>query len=191
MDGRLHERRVAAAFACGGVTLIELLMVLLLVAIVASMAAPAFHQLMLDARRTTHVNALLRALHAARSAAILRGQPTVICKSADQRQCTPGAASWSEGWIVFANADHDSPPVVDANEDILFSEPRIAKLSIDSSRNAVVYWPFALAGTTATFIFCDERGAAGARAIIVSQTGRPRISARDSAGKPLKCKAAS
>ena len=36
MDGRLHERHVAAAFACGGVTLIELLMVLLLVAIVAS-----------------------------------------------------------------------------------------------------------------------------------------------------------
>jgi hypothetical protein len=92
---------------------------------------------------------------------------------------------------VFANADHDSPPIVDANEDILFMEPRVENLAINSSRDAVFYWPVALAGTTATFIFCDERGTNAARAIIVSQTGRPRISTRDSAGKPLKCKAAS
>jgi type IV fimbrial biogenesis protein FimT len=187
MDGRLHDR---GAKASSGVTLIELLITLALIAVLATSALPAFRQFSLDARRTTHVNALLHALHAARSAAILRGQPTVICKSADQRRCTPGAASWSEGWIVFANADHDSPPVVDANEDILFVQARVEQLSIESSRNAVFYWPVALAGTTATFIFCDERGTSAARAIIVSQTGRPRISARDSAGKPLKCKAA-
>jgi type IV fimbrial biogenesis protein FimT len=188
MDGRLHDR---GSNAPSGLTLIELLITLALIAILAAFALPSFHQLTLDARRTTHVNGLLRALHAARSAAILRGQPTVICKSADQRQCTPGAASWSDGWIVFANADHDAPPIVDANEAILFVQPQVAELSIESSRNAVVYWPVALAGTTTTFIFCDERGTSAARAIIVSQTGRPRISTRDSAGKPLKCKAAS
>jgi len=189
MDGRLHDWHADPAVDCAGVTLIELLITCVLLAILASSAVPAFHQFTLDARRTTHVNGLLHALHAARSAAILRGEPTVVCKSADQRQCTPGAASWSDGWIVFANHDHDSPPLVDAGEEILLAQPRIDKLSIESSRSAVNYWPVALAGTTATFIFCDERGTSSARAIIVSQTGRPRISERDSANQPLKCTA--
>jgi len=187
MDGRLHHPRAGAAHHCCGVTLIELLITLFLIAIVTSVTVPDFRQLMLDARRTTQVNNLLHALHAARSAAILRGQPTVICKSADQRQCTPGSRSWSDGWIVFVNTDHDSPPIVDAGEEVLLVQPRIENLAVDSSRSAVTYWPVALAGTTATFSFCDSRGTRGARAIIISNTGRPRVSERDSANKPLKC----
>jgi hypothetical protein len=45
----------------------------------------------------------------------------------------------------------------------------------------------ALAGTTVSFVFCDQRGNSAARAIIVSQTGRPRVAAHDAAGKPLRC----
>ena len=186
MDGT-HPLHDAASFHQAGVTLIELLLALLIIALLASLAIPSFHEFILDARRTAHVNALLHTLHAARSAAILRNQPTVVCKSADQHRCTPTAVSWSDGWIVFANQDHDSPPVVDPGEGILLVQPRVESATIQSSRSAVTYWPFALAGTTATFVFCDERGARGARAIIVSQTGRPRISSRDSIGKALKC----
>lgn len=186
MDGR-HPLRVEAPPGPAGVTLVELLLVCVIIALLASLALPTFHEFILDARRTAHVNALLHTLHAARSAAILRGQPTAVCKSADQRRCTPEASSWSEGWIVFANNDRDSPPAVDRGEAILLMQQRVEKLTIQSSRSAVTYWPVALAGTTATFVFCDERGARAARAIIVSQTGRPRISARDAAGKALKC----
>lgn len=186
MDGK-HPFRVGASSRLAGVTLIELLLVLMLIALLASLAVPSFHEFILDARRTAHVNGLLHTLHAARSAAILRNQPTVVCKSADQRRCTPTASGWGDGWIVFVNKDHDSPPVVDRDEAVLLVQPRVERFTIQSSRSAVTYWPFALAGTTATFVFCDERGARAARAIIVSQTGRPRISARDSAGKPLRC----
>jgi type IV fimbrial biogenesis protein FimT len=189
MDGRhpLRTRSRAPISECMGVTLIELLLVCVLVAICASVAIPGFHRLVLDSRRTAQVNALLHALHAARSSAIMRQEPTVVCKSADQVQCTPGATSWSDGWIMFANRDHDSPPHVDPGEVLLLTQPAIENLAIRSSRSAVTYWPFALAGTTATFVFCDERGSSSARAIIVSQTGRPRVSERDSAGKALKC----
>lgn len=191
MDGRhlFHFRVPTPINDCVGVTLIELSLVCLIVAICASVAIPGFHRIALDAKRTTHVNALLHTLHAARSAAIMRQEPTVVCKSADHLQCTPGATSWSEGWIVFANRDHDAPPRVDPGEVVLLTQAPIEDLAIRSSRDAVTYWPVALAGTTATFIFCDKRGSSSARAIIVSQTGRPRVSERDPAGKALKCDA--
>ena len=106
MDGK-RPVRAAARSHLAGITLIELLFVLLVIALLASLAAPSFHEFILDARRTAHVNGLLHTLHAARSAAILRNQPTVVCKSADQRRCTPTASGWGDGWIAFVNKDHD------------------------------------------------------------------------------------
>lgn len=170
-----------------GWTAIELLTVCAVIAVLATLAAPGFRELMLDARRTDRMNAMLRALHGARSAAILRAEPVVICKSSDGRRCTPEAASWSEGWIVFANRDRDSPPQVDANEPVLSVEPRTERLRVSANRHALVYWPVSLAGTTASIVFCDERGPRAARAIIVSYTGRPRISGRDASGRALGC----
>jgi len=40
---------------------------------------------------------------------------------------------------------------------------------------------------TASFTFCDERGPRAARAVIISQTGRPRVAASDASGDPLTC----
>src|SRR5690606_7583289 len=130
---------------------------------------------------------LLHTLHAARGAAIKRAEPTVVCKSVSGVQCSPEALSWSSGWIVFANRDGDLPPMVDEGEPILLRHPGNDALSIRANRDALMYWPFSLGGTSASFIFCDVRGSLAARAIVVSQTGRPRVSSRDSAGRPLQC----
>jgi len=170
-----------------GLSLLELLVTLATVATLLAVAAPSFREIALNARRTEQVNALLRALHGARSAAILRAEPVVICKSRDGTRCSTDTSAWSEGWLAFVNRDHDSPPRLDAGEPILMIQPRSEHVVVRATRNAVTYWPVALAGTTASFVFCDSRGTLAARAIIVSQTGRPRVSARDAAGKPLRC----
>lgn len=171
-----------------GMTLVELVSVCALLAVIAAWAAPGFHELFLNARRTEQVNGLLRALHAARSAAILRAEPVVLCKSRDGRQCSTDASPWTLGWIVFANSDSDSPPKVDRGEEILMRQGAVPRFAVFANRNAVTYWPVALAGTTVSFVFCDERGAREARAIIVSYTGRPRISNRDASGRALVCR---
>jgi type IV fimbrial biogenesis protein FimT len=176
------RRRVAA-----GLTLLELLITLALVAIVLGMGAPSFHEIALNARSTEQVNALVRGLHLARSTAILRAVPVVLCKTRSSGQCVTDASAWSDGWIVFANRDRDSPPHVDPGESVLATQPPTDRVSVRANRNAVTYWPFALAGTTVTFVFCDERGTNAARAVIVSQTGRPRASKRDASGRPLAC----
>jgi type IV fimbrial biogenesis protein FimT len=165
----------------------ELMIALAVVAIVVGLGAPGFREIGLNAQRAEQVNALLRALHLARSTAILRAEPVVICKTAGGRQCAGDASAWSEGWVVFANHDRDSPPRIDTGESVLAIQPRAERVVVRANRNAVTYWPFALAGTTVSFVFCDERGASAARAIIVSQTGRPRLSERDASGRPLRC----
>ncbi|HJS21579.1 MAG TPA: GspH/FimT family protein [Steroidobacteraceae bacterium] len=162
-------------------------MTLALVAIILGIGAPSFHEIALNARRTEQVNALLRGLHFARSAAILRAEPVVLCKSGGGSQCVADASAWSDGWIVFANRDRDSPPRVDPGETVLAIQPPAEQVVLRANRDAVTYWPFALAGTTVSFVFCDERGSSAARAIIVSQTGRPRMSNRDASGRPLSC----
>ena len=165
----------------------ELLIALAVVAIVAGLGAPSFREIALNARREEQVNALWRALHLARSTAILRAQPVVICKSGGSGQCANDASAWSEGWIAFANRDRDSPARLDAGESVLVIQPRAEGLAVRANRDAVTYWPFARAGTTVSFVFCDERGASAARAIIVSQTGRPRVSSHDASGRLLRC----
>lgn len=170
-----------------GMTLLELLFALALVAIILGIGAPSFHEIALNARRAEQLNALLRGLHLARSTAILRAEPVVLCKSGGSRQCVSDARAWSDGWLIFANRDRDSPPHVDPGENVLAMQPPTEHVVLRANRNAVTYWPFALAGTTVSFVFCDERGPGAARAIIVSQTGRPRVSNRDASGRPLGC----
>ena len=167
-----------------GFTVLELMFVCAIAAVLAGVAAPGFHEYSLNARRTSQLNELVHALHAARSAAIRGGQPVVLCKSSDGAHCTPLASGWDEGWIAFVNRDADSPAVVDADEPILLRQSRVGNLSIRANRGALTYWPFSRAGTTATFIFCDARGLESARAVIVSQTGRPRVARAESCGQP-------
>ena len=179
--------RPAPATRPRGFTLLDAVVVCALLGILAALTAPAFREMGMNARRTTQVNAMLRALHLARSSAIRRAVPVVVCKSVDGRQCAPAAASWSAGYIVFANDDRDSPPQVDDAEEILLAQPRIERLRVTANRNALVYWPVTMAGTTASIVFCDERGAAAARAVIVSHTGRPRVTDKDASGRALLC----
>jgi hypothetical protein len=49
-------------------------------------------------------------------------------------------------------------------------------VAVRSSRAAVTFWPVAMAGTTGTFTFCA--GADG-RAVVISQTGRPRVETKN------------
>lgn len=165
-----------------------MLAVIGIAAILAVAAAPLLRDFLLEARMTSAVNALVHTIQFARHATHLQQRDVTICRRAASTamQCAANG-NWSGGWIAFANLDRDEPPIVDAGEPILqvTSSQRLA--SITSNRRAYVLRPFSLRATNGTVIFCDERGAAAARAVIVSYTGRPRVSRRDSSGRPLAC----
>jgi type IV fimbrial biogenesis protein FimT len=169
-----------------GTTLVELLTAVAVVAVLATLAAPGFQTLYQDGRRTAAVNGFLHTLFLARSEAIKRAQIVSVCHSSDGQNCGAGV-DWNTGWIVFVNRDRDEPPVRDATEPLILSSAGWPGLSITSNRRAYSFRPVMQAVVNGTILFCDARGSAQARAIIVSHTGRPRVAQRDAEGKPLRC----
>jgi type IV fimbrial biogenesis protein FimT len=170
-----------------GATLIELLTSLTILAIVATLVMPSFRTLHLDGRRTAVVNGFLHALFLARSESIKRGTVVTVCRSGDGLDCDYGAADWNIGWMVFVNEDRDDPPVRDPREDVIAYSGAWPGGSITSNRRDYSFRPMVQAVPNGTVVFCDVRGSAQARAIIISHTGRPRVARRDSSGKPLRC----
>lgn len=96
-----------------GMTLIELMVAITIVAILAAIAIPSFRRLTAENRTIAATNDLVTALNVARSEALRRSQNTVVCTSSDQATCS-GSANWTDGWIVFA--DRNRNDAVDANE---------------------------------------------------------------------------
>lgn len=172
-----------------GVTVLELMISVAIVAIVGTLAVPGFNSLYRNAGRTAAVNSFIHAVYLARSEAIKRGAVVSLCKSVDGQNCLNRAPEWSTGWMVFANLDRDDLPDRDAGEPVLAVYHGWPGGSITSNRHAWSFRPYAQAVVNGTLLFCDPRGSAQARAIIISHTGRPRVAQRDASNKPLRCPA--
>jgi type IV fimbrial biogenesis protein FimT len=172
-----------------GYSLLELMATLGIVAIVLALAVPATTRLVLDARRTTDVNALVAAIQLARSESAKRAAPVVLCKTHDLVACGGTEISFRDGWMVFVNLDGDSPPRVDADEPMLLAYSPAIHGTIRSNRPLYIFRPRFGRSTNGTITFCDQRAERGARAVVVSYTGRPRVTAQGPGGRALSCAA--
>lgn len=170
-----------------GFTLLELLVTLATAAVVVGLGVPSFRTLTLDARRTADVNAFVTAVQLARSEAAKRGRTVVVCKTLDAQRCAPRADAFTAGFMVFVDLDGVRPPQRGPGEPVLFSHTPRLEGSITANRELFEFRPYLRRSTNGTVVFCDARGAAGARAVIVSYTGRPRVDATAADGEPLEC----
>lgn len=172
-----------------GMTVLELMISMAILAIVSTLAVPGFSSLLHNAGRTTAVNDFIHAVYLARSEAIKRGTVVSLCKSTDGQVCLNHVPEWSTGWMVFVNHDRDDPPQRDAGEPVLAVYQGWPGGHITSNRTAWSFRAYTQAVVNGTLVFCDPRGSAQARAIIISHTGRPRVAQRDASNKPLRCPA--
>jgi type IV fimbrial biogenesis protein FimT len=160
--------------------------VLALAAILMGLATPSLQRLRSQMQLVQSAQGLLAALHQARSNAASRGLPVALCQSDSAARCT---AAGAVGWQVFVERRVSSPPQRDADDELLSAQQLPRGLRLYASRSAVTYWPQARAGATSTFVLCDTQQFALPRAVIVSQTGRPRISDAAADGSALRCAA--
>jgi len=171
--------------AARGFTLVELLVAMALLAILATLVAPGFGEYLRNCRRAATVNAIFHTLQAARGLASSRGQAVVLCPSTDGARCS-GEQDWSHEMLLIPDepdpAAADNPPWR-----VVRSAIASAGQSVRANRDSIRFAALTPAATTATLTVCDDRGPPAARAIIVSRIGRPRISSRDSGGRPLVC----
>jgi type IV fimbrial biogenesis protein FimT len=170
-----------------GFTLPEMVFTLAMAVGLVGWGVPAFRDAQRNASRTRELNQLVQAVHLARSEAIKRNGVVSLCPSLDGDRCAPAGTAWSRGWIVFVNSDRDSPADRDDAEVLLRVYSPWAHGAVNANRTTLSFRPFGQMGVTATFTFCDDRGARAARAVIISQTGRPRVSDRSASNTPLAC----
>ena len=99
-----------------GFTLVELMVVIVVLAILASIGIPGFQGIVAENRATSAANELLATLQFARSAAIAQSRPVTVRPTAD--------GDWDGGWVVEMG---ESPNLV-----VLRESPALrASISLD------------------------------------------------------------
>ena len=83
-----------------GFTLMELLIGIAVLAILTTLALPAFTQFIANNRLAAEANELVASFQFARSEAIKRGVQVQVCSSADGASC---GGNWTQGWIAMAD----------------------------------------------------------------------------------------
>jgi len=86
--------------------LIELIIVLAMIGIVATIAMPSLYQGIQGSRLASQANSFKGILAMARSEAVKRAVRVTMCKSTDGVNCNNAAAGWETGWIMFADNDN-------------------------------------------------------------------------------------
>ena len=170
-----------------GFTLWELLCTLAVTAVLLGLGIPSFHRFLLDSRRTADINSFVLAVQVARTEAAKRGEAVVLCQSRDGRRFTNDEQGYGAGWFVFADRDSKRPPQRSDDEPLIYTYRPAILGSIVGNRPYFDFRPIMRRSTNGTLVFCDERGAAAARAVIVSYTGRPRVDTVAADGTRLAC----
>ncbi len=157
-------------------------MVVAIIAILASVALPAFTDMVRSNRIARASNDFLATLHIARSEAITRNMSVSVCRSnAALTACVAGAGSWADGALVFTDPDSDG--TLDTGEEIINSSEPIAgnfemystvfPAAVTFQSNGRTALP---TGTdTGQWHICEPDSTVIVRAIMVNRTGRPRV----------------
>ena len=154
--------------------MLEMLLVLAITAILMILGIPALQSYEMRQRMSAAMHLLHSHLVFARNEAIRFNVQVVACPGNVEAGCL-NAADWSGGWMVFADLNGDR--LYQETENVFRAEPGLERIVIRSTagRTNLRFYPNGSApGSNGSITFCDERGPAAARKLLVSNTGRIR-----------------
>jgi type IV fimbrial biogenesis protein FimT len=170
----LHPPPPAAAARSryGGLSLVELLVALGIAALLLSLSVPSLSRLRAEWLVRGAAGQILAGLQLARRVALARGQSVTLCPTVDGWRC----GFPSRQWMLFANSGGGSDARREAGEPILRQWQLSPAVSISGTRGYAAFQPQTSAAATLTFVFCYGAWPQARRELVVSQTGRPRVS---------------
>jgi len=174
-----------ARSVCGdtrGVTLIEMMTVMAVLAVLLGLGSASFNRMLEDTRLRTLSNDLLNDLRLTRSEAILRGERVVMCAAATADACS-SVAGWHQGWLLFQDANNNGWR--DADEPVLRFRPAAPTgWTVSGNTPVARYVSYDALGSTrltggafqaGTVTVCRSGASnAPARRVIINSMGRPR-----------------
>lgn len=129
-----------------GYTLLEMLAVITIISILASIAVPQFTVVTASSSISSNINSLTASFDLARSEAIARNTLVIVCRAADIRLAAPSCSDaaigniaspdWASGWIIYAKPDTATAvSAFDPGSDMLIRriEPESVRASGDRS----------------------------------------------------------
>jgi type IV fimbrial biogenesis protein FimT len=163
-----------------GVTLVELMLGLVVLAVILGIGVPSFQNLMRNSEMTSRANSAIIALQLARSEAIRRGRPVTACPSSDAQTC---GTNWGDGWIVFVdgNASGSSASV----DEILRVDESDSRVTTDASPDFIRFLGNGMRDTSVSTgvqsvqLKRPDCGVGQGRELTVSPAGRANISKMD------------
>lgn len=171
-----------------GVTLMEVMVVLGIVAVLLVFGLPAFREFMVRSRLDAAAQDLITSLQFARSEATRRGAQVTL-----RLDGTAGSRNWGSGWSMFVDADQDG--VLDAGEEVIRRGMALtAPLTLFGSASFDTIIAFDRDGRLTSagghFVLCEggvltEDGQSRSRAVLVNGAGRVRAAARDGGNVPV------
>ncbi len=120
-------------YGCRGITLLELVTVMAIVAILMAIAIPSYRNVTNGNRIAAEVNGLLGDMQYARAEAIKEGQFVTVCVSSNGTSCDgPAVATWQNGWIVYSDSQGNGTGTVVVGDVVLRVQKPLGPNSSDT-----------------------------------------------------------
>lgn len=125
-----------------GLTLVEIMITLSVMAILAAVSAPSFNGVLASTQQVGTRDQVINALASARSEAVTRGVDVTICaKAKASYSCATDAttkANWQHGWLIYSDSDGNSN--ASASEVLQAFDPPSSHISFQlTTADAIVF----------------------------------------------------
>lgn len=143
-----------------GFSLIELVVVMAILAIMATIAAPSLKGALEGSKVKSLSNAFVAAAQLARSEAIKRNMTATLCSSADGAAC---GGDWADGWVVLAGGA------------VIHSQGALPNgVTMSGNVTSITFQPTGLGADCAVLTLQNE-DATQQRVVTVSASGRANV----------------
>jgi type IV fimbrial biogenesis protein FimT len=166
-----------------GLTLLEALVVMAVLAVLLSLAAPAMTGMRARHQLQSQAEAFLNSMVVARSEALRRQQRVGVCARGDSDSCD-ASARWHQGWLVFVDSNNSGWR--EAGEVLIEAREAVPKgVTVSVTNTVKTYYAYNSEGRSAsvsgafmagTWRFCSTTSPQGWQ-VVANALGKPRIEA--------------